>query len=139
MLIQPFVLSVLLASLFLTLSIFLSRLTARALKVSETVPAVVIKPARTHPVDIFELILQSILWEVILPGFIYSLIFSFIPFSGIKAGLFVALLVFMLGSFPDMLWLATSVKLSLTFWLHQLLWRLLKLFLIFGTFGYFFN
>lgn len=139
MLIQPFLLSILLASLFLTLSIFLSRLTARVLKVSETVPAAVVKPARTQPLDIFELILQSVLWEVILPGFIYSLIFNFIPFSGIKAGLFAAILVFLLGSFPEVLWLATSVKLSLTFWLHQLLWRLIKLFLIFGTFGYFFN
>lgn len=139
MFLQPLLFSILFASLFLNLCIFFSRLTALLLQIEQGVPTAVIKPVRTHLLDIFELILQTELWEVLLPAILYSLIYSFIPLSGVKAGLFVGLLLFLLGSLPDALWLGTNLRLSLAFWLHQLLWRLIKLFLIFGTFGYFFN
>lgn|SRR5574341_1595026 len=139
MLLQPFLFSILMASLFLNLSLFLSRLTGSYLRISQGMPVEVVKPPRTSLMDIFELILQAELWEVLVPAFIYSLIYSFLPFSGIRAGLFVALLIFILASLPEVLSLGTTLRLPLAFWLHNLLWRLVKLFLIFGTFGYFFN
>ena len=139
MLLQPFLFSILIASLFLNLSLFLSRLTGSYLKINQGVPVEVIKPPRTSLMGIFELILQAELWEVLVPAFIYSLIYPFLPFSGIRAGLFVALLIFILASLPEVLSLGTILRLPLAFWLHNLLWRLIKLFLIFGTFGYFFN
>ena len=139
MLLQPFLFSILIASLFLNLSLFLSRLTGSFLKISQGVPVEAIKPPRTSLIDIFELILQAELWEVLIPAFLYSLIYPFLPSSGIRAGLFVALLIFILASLPEVLSLGTILRLPLAFWLHNLLWRLIKLFLIFGTFGYFFN
>ena len=139
MLLQPFLFSILIASLFLNLCLFLSRLTGSYLKINQGMPAGAVKPPGTSLIDIFELILQAELWEVLVPAFIYSLIYPFLPFSGIRAGLFVALLIFILAALPEVLSLGTVLRLPLSFWLHNLLWRLIKLFLIFGTFGYFFN
>ena len=139
MLLQPFLFSILIASLFLNLSLFLSRLTGSYLKINQGMPVEAIKPPRTSLMDIFELILQAELWEVLIPAFLYSFVYPFLPFSGIRAGLFVALLIFILATLPEVLSLGTILRLPLAFWLHNLLWRLIKLFLIFGTFGYFFN
>src|SRR5574341_2345519 len=80
MLLQPFLFSILMASLFLNLSLFLSRLTGSYLRISQGMPVEVVKPPRTSLMDIFELILQAELWEVLVPAFIYSLIYSFLPF-----------------------------------------------------------
>jgi hypothetical protein len=139
MLLQPFLFSILIASLLLSLSLFLSRLTGSYLKIYQGAPAEAVKPPRTSLMDIFEMMLQAELWEVLVPAFFYSLIYPFLPFSGIRAGLFVALLIFILATLPEVLSLGTVLRLPLSFWLHNLLWRLIKLFLIFGTFGYFFN
>jgi|GEM_PF-3876026 len=139
MFLQTFLFSILIASLFLNLSLFLSRLTGSYLKIYEGAPGEVVKPPRTTLMDIFELILQAELWEVLIPAFIYSLIYPFLPFSGIRAGLFVALLIFILATLPEVFSLGTVLRLPLAFWLQNLLWRLVKLFLIFGTFGFFFN
>ena len=85
------------------------------------------------------MILQAELWEVFFPFFLYSLIAPYMPSSGIKSGLIFGLLVFLIGSLPQLISLSENLKLPLAFLLHQLVWKLVKTFLIFGTFGYFLN
>lgn len=139
MLTDNFLLALLLASLFLNLCIFLSRVTARTLKVNQEVPAEVFKLKGTSLSEVWELVLQAELWEVVLPIFVYSLIYSYLPSSGIKAGLCLGLIIFTLGTLPNVIDLGNTLKLPISVWLHQLVWRLIRTFLVFGTFGYFFN
>jgi hypothetical protein len=136
---ETFLLALLIASLFLNLCLLLSRLTARILLISQDLPPQIVRLKGVKLAEVFELILQAELWEVILPGFAYSFIYPYIPLAGIKAGLFCGLAVFILGVFPQVLSLGETLRLPLPFWLHSLVWRLIKIILIFGTFGYFFN
>lgn len=136
---QNFLLAILLASLFLNLVIFLSRLTGQALQVKAKLSSEIARPPGARFIQTVELVIQAELWEVVLPAFVYSLVYSFLPFSGVRAGLFFGLIIFILGSLPEAISLANAVRLPLLLWLHQLVWRLVKLFLIFGTFGYFFS
>jgi len=136
---ETFLLALLIASLFLNLCLLLSRLTGRFLRVNRELPSQIVKLKGTSLAEVFELILRAELWEVVFPCFVYSLIYSYVPLYGIKAGLFCGLIIFILGSLTQVLSLGETLKLPLPFWLHSLVWKLVKVILIFGTFGYFFN
>ncbi|MCI0532313.1 MAG: hypothetical protein L0Y74_10280 [candidate division Zixibacteria bacterium] len=136
---QALVFSILVASVFLNLALYLSRLTAKLAQVNAGLPAEVKKEPERGLWDVLQSIVQAELWEVVMPVLVYSIIYPYLPFSGIRAGLFLGLVIFVAGILPQTISLSNSLKIGANLWLHQLIWRLVKLLLIFGTFGYFFN
>ena len=75
------------------------------------------------------------LFEIALPAFFFALILPFLPFSGIKAGVFFGLLIFFVGSLPQMVIIPQSIKLPVNFIVVHLFWQLLKNLLVFGVIG----
>jgi hypothetical protein len=80
--------------------------------------------------------LQSIvlveLMEIVLPAFFFALILPFLPFCGIKAGIFFGLFVFFVGSVPQMVIITQSIRLPVNFIVIHLFWQVLN---NLGTFG----
>src|SRR3989304_4788151 len=108
------ILAVLIASIFLNLFIFLRLISEKFFKVKLNLPAQL-----------------SSTVEVILPVFFYSLTAPFLPFSGVKSGIFFAILIFSLGALPQFVWFEESFKLPANYLMHTLLWQLLKAIFIF--------
>ena len=75
------------------------------------------------------------LFEIALPAFFFALILPFLPFSGIKAGVFFGLLIFFVGSLPQTVIIPQSIKLPVNFIVGHLFWQLLKNLVVFGVVG----
>jgi hypothetical protein len=75
------------------------------------------------------------LFEIALPAFFFALILPFLPFSGIKAGVFFGILIFFVGSLPQMAIIPQSIKLPVNFIVVHLFWQLLKNLVVFGMIG----
>ncbi|MEZ5360635.1 MAG: hypothetical protein R3F48_17615 [Candidatus Zixiibacteriota bacterium] len=73
---------------------------------------------------------------VIVPTAAYSWFYVMIPFYGIRAGMAVALVLFILGIMPFTVAILMRVKLPVSYILFQLAGYLLKLLLIYGIIGY---
>lgn len=70
---------------------------------------------------------------VTLPTVIYSGFYVMVPFSGIRAGIAMALFAFMLGIIPYSVSLLMHIKIPLSYTLFQTAGHLLKLLLVFGV------
>ena len=126
------VLAVLISSIFLNFFIFLSQISEKFFKIK------INSGLASSEIDfskIVNLITKAEILEVILPVFFFSLIYSFLPFGGIRAGIFLGIFVFIVGALPQYFWLTQSVKLPMNYIMHTLLWQLLKAVFVFGTFG----
>lgn len=75
------------------------------------------------------------LFEIALPAFFFALILPSLPFSGIKAGIFFGILIFFVGSLPQMVIIPQSIKLPVNFIVIHLFWQLLKNLVVFGVIG----
>ena len=75
------------------------------------------------------------LFEIAIPAFFFALILPFLPFSGIKAGIFFGILVFFVGSLPQTVIIPQSIKLPVNFIVIHLFWQLLKNLVVFGVIG----
>jgi len=75
------------------------------------------------------------LFEIALPAFFFALILPFLPFSGIKAGIFFGILIFFVGSLPQTVIIPQSIKLPVNFIVVHLFWQLLKNLVVFGVIG----
>lgn len=128
-------LAVLIGSIFLNLFIFLRLLSERFFKVKLDLAGAFSTPVTVSFAKFFNLIVKAEIVEVILPVFFYSLIAPFLPFSGIKSGIFFAILIYSLGALPQFVWFEESFKLPSNYLMHTLFWQLLKAIFIFGTFG----
>jgi hypothetical protein len=84
-------------------------------------------------------IIVTELFEIALPAFFFALILPFLPFSGIKAGVFFGILVFFVGSLPQTVIIPQSIKLPVNFIVVHLFWQLLKNLVIFGVIGAIYN
>src|SRR5574341_2099142 len=87
-------LAVLIGSIFLNLFIFLRLLSERFFKVKLDLAGAFSTPVTVSFAKFFNLIVKAEIVEVILPVFFYSLIAPFLPFSGIKSGIFFAILIY---------------------------------------------
>ncbi len=128
-------LAVLIGSIFLNLFIFLRLISERFFKVKLDLSGSLSSPVQVNFAKFFNLIVKAEIVEVILPVFFYSLIAPFLPFSGVKSGIFFAILIFSLGALPQFVWFEESFKLPANYLMHTLFWQLLKAIFIFGTFG----
>jgi hypothetical protein len=75
------------------------------------------------------------LFEIALPAFFFALILPFLPFSGIKAGIFFGIFIFFVGSLPQTVIFPQSIKLPVNFIVIHLFWQLLKNLTVFGVIG----
>lgn len=73
---------------------------------------------------------------VAVPGAVYSWFYVLLPFYGARAGMAVALVLFLLGILPFTIAILLRIKLPLSYILFQLAGYLLKLILIYGVIGY---
>lgn len=73
---------------------------------------------------------------VIVPTAAYSWFYVMLPFYGIRSGMAVALVLFILGIMPFTVSILMRVKLPVSYILFQLAGYLLKLLLIYGIIGY---
>jgi len=80
-------------------------------------------------------ILITELFEITLPAFLFALILPFLPFSGIKAGIFFGILIFFVGSLPQTVIFPQSIKLPVNFIVIHLFWQFLKNLAVFGIIG----
>ena len=80
-------------------------------------------------------IVTAELFEIILPAFFFALILPFLPFSGIKAGIFFGILIFFVGSLPQTVIFSQSIKVPVNFIVIHLFWLLLKNLVVFGVIG----
>ena len=129
------ILAVLIASIFLNLFIFLRLISEKFFKVKLNLPDQLAATGEVNFSKVVNLIAKAEIVEVILPVFFYSLTAPFLPFSGVKSGIFFAILIFSLGALPQFVWFEESFKLPTNYLMHTLLWQLLKAIFIFGTFG----
>lgn len=83
----------------------------------------------------FDSVVLAELLEIALPAFFFALISPFLPFSGIKAGVFFGLLIFFAGSLPQTVIIPQSIKLPVNFVVVHLFWQLLKNLMVFGVIG----
>jgi len=84
----------------------------------------------------FSRFLMNLAFMVVLPSVVYSWFYVLVPFYGVRAGVSLAMLVFMLGIVPFTATIMFRVRLPLSFILFQLSGHLLKLVLVFGVIGY---
>jgi hypothetical protein len=82
-----------------------------------------------------EAIVLAELLEIALPAFFFALILPFLPFSGIKAGIFFGILIFFVGSVPQTIIIPQSIKLPVNFIVIHLFWQLLKNLVVFAIIG----
>ena len=75
------------------------------------------------------------LLEIALPAFFFALILPFLPLSGLKAGLFFGILIFFVGSIPQMVIISQSIRLPVNFIVIHLFWQILKNLVVFGVIG----
>ena len=80
-------------------------------------------------------IVTAELFEIALPAFFFALILPFLPFSGIRAGVFFGILIFFVGSLPQTVIIPQSIKLPVNFIVVHLFWQLLKNLVVFGVIG----
>lgn len=73
---------------------------------------------------------------VVVPTAAYSWFYVMLPFYGIRAGMAVGLILFILGIMPFTVAILMRVKLPVSYILFQLAGYLLKLLLIYGIIGY---
>ncbi len=73
---------------------------------------------------------------VVVPTAVYSWFYVMLPFYGIRAGMAVALALFILGIMPFTISILMRVKFPVSYILFQLAGYLLKLLLVYGIIGY---
>ncbi len=84
----------------------------------------------------FSRYLIQLAFLVVLPSVAYSWFYVLVPFYGVRAGVSLALLLFMLGIIPYAATFFLKVKLPLAFTLFQMAGHLLKLLLVYGIISY---
>lgn len=84
----------------------------------------------------FSRFLMNLAFMVVLPSVVYGWFYVLVPFYGVRAGVSLAMLIFMLGIVPFTATIMFRVRLPLSFILFQLSGHLLKLVLVFGVIGY---
>ena len=73
---------------------------------------------------------------VVVPTAVYSWFYTMIPFYGVRAGMAVALALFVLGIMPFTVAILMRVKLPVSYVLFQLAGYLLKLLMVYGIIAY---
>ncbi|MCK5127834.1 MAG: hypothetical protein KAR42_16375 [candidate division Zixibacteria bacterium] len=73
---------------------------------------------------------------VVVPTAVYSWFYVMVPFYGVRAGIAMALLLFIFGIMPFTVTILMRVKLPVSFILFQLAGYLLKLIMVYGIIGY---
>jgi len=71
--------------------------------------------------------IMELLFFVAIPALTYSFLYLILPLDGLRAGLAIALVAFVLGATPILMGLSLRIKISMPYLLYYLLGFLLKL------------
>ena len=126
--------AVLIASVPFQILRLLAGLTEKHLKPFEGIDSAIVENSLKSRWSLQTIVITE-LFEITLPAFFFALILPFLPFSGIKAGVFFGILVFFVGSLPQTVIIPQSIKLPVNFIVVHLFWQFLKNLVVFGVIG----
>ena len=93
---------------------------------------VVIREAGVQPLRFADRVLVNLLFFALAPGMLYSWFYPLVPFSGFRAGVFMALVFFLLAVAPTFATYRLEVAERSRATLGHLFWVLLKYLLVYG-------
>jgi hypothetical protein len=134
MILSSLIKAILIASIPLQILRFLAGVTEKRLKPFEGIHSPIVENSMSSRWNL-PTVITSELFEIALPAFFFALILPFLPFSGIKAGVFFGILIFFVGTLPQTVIFPQSIKVSVNFLVIHLFWQLLKNLVIFGIIG----
>jgi hypothetical protein len=126
--------AILIASIPFQILRFLAEVTKKYLKSFEGIHSEMIQNGFRSRWSLQSIFLTELL-EIVLPAFFFALMLPFLPFSGIKAGIFLGIFVFFVGSVPQMVIIPQNIRLPVNFIVIHLFWQFLKNLVIFGVIG----
>jgi hypothetical protein len=77
-------------------------------------------------------LLINVLFFSLTPGMLYAWFYPLVPFSGFRAGLFLAVILFLLGIAPTFAVYRLAIEERTTATLGHLVWLLLKYLVVYG-------
>lgn len=80
--------------------------------------------------------IMQLAFLVVVPAVAYSWFYVLVPFYGIRAGVGMAVFVFVLGIVPFAVTVLMRIKLPLSFMLFQMAGHLLKIIIVYGIIAY---
>jgi hypothetical protein len=80
--------------------------------------------------------IMQLAFLVVVPTVVYSWFYVLIPFYGVRAGVALAVFIFILGIVPYTASMLTRVKLPLAYMLFQLAGYLIKIIIVYGIIAY---
>jgi hypothetical protein len=126
--------AILIASIPFQILRFLAEVTKKYLKPFEGIHSEMVQNSFRSRWSLQSIFLTELL-EIVLPAFFFALMLPFLPFSGIKAGIFLGIFVFFVGSVPQMVIIPQNIRLPVNFIVIHLFWQFLKNLVIFGVIG----
>jgi hypothetical protein len=126
--------AILIASIPFQILRFLAGVSEKYLKPFEGIHPDMIENSLVSRWSLQSIVLVELL-EIALPTFFFALILPFLPLSGLKAGLFFGILIFFVGSIPQMVIIPQSIRLPVNFIVIHLFWQFLKNLVVFGVIG----
>lgn len=126
--------AILIASVFFQILRFLAGVTEKYLKPFEEIHPEIVENSFKSRWGLRSIVITE-LFEVVLPALFFTFILPFLPFSGIKVGIFFGIFIFFVATLPQMVIISQTIKLSTNFIVVYLFWQFLKNLLVFGTIG----
>ena len=106
----------------------------RRLKLLKHLPGQIVE--ETGPGFFVSKFVMQLAFLVVVPTVAYSWFYVLVPFYGVRAGIALAILVFVLGIVPFAVTVLMRIKLPLSFMLFQMAGFLLKLIIVYGIIAY---
>jgi hypothetical protein len=106
----------------------------RRLKLLKSVPSRMLED--TGPGFFISKFIMQLAFLVVVPTVAYSWFYVLVPFYGARAGVALAIFIFVLGIVPFAVTVLMRIKLPLSFMLFQMAGYLLKIIIIYGIIAY---
>lgn len=114
-----------LGALYLIIVTLLWNRLERVVPIFENFPKGLIE--ESNPAGIIYTFVVELIFYIFIPAMVYAWFYTLIPFSGIRGGLSVALMIYVLGAVPISISILFKVKLPVVYLLYQSLGMLIKL------------
>ncbi len=109
----------------------------RRLKLLKHMPSQILED--TGPGFFISKFIMQLAFLVVVPTVAYSWFYVLVPFYGVRAGVAMAIFIFVLGVVPFAVTVLMRIKLPLSFMLFQMAGYLLKIIIVYGIIAYLYN
>lgn len=109
----------------------------RRLKLLNHMPSQILED--TGPGFFISKFIMQLAFLVVVPTVTYSWFYVLVPFYGVRAGVAMAIFIFVLGVVPFAVTVLMRIKLPLSFMLFQMAGYLLKIIIVYGIIAYLYN